>query len=607
MNPADIYQQRIDSSLQEIRNVRRRLQYIPWGRLLLFLAMVCSTYFAVKTLHPGFFVAAAMCFAGFLVLGWFDMNFKQRIRTFETRIEINLHEMTAIRGDFSVFDPGVEFYDENHPYTDDLDIFGKGSLFQCLNRSATLFGKRRLAEYLNNAYLFRNEILSRQEAIRELSGKIDFRQELQRIFFEQQTDRNDLPVLMDWLGSKPSPGKTAYKQATDWLKFMTVISYTGPGVTIAGILLSSFGLVPYQLPVLLITLQYLVVYAFGRQFQVVNQKITSQFSILQKYSRALVLIETASFNTGFNKKLQGDLNYNEGLPPSRIIKRLSKLLNWMDSLNMIISAILNGLLMINIHLLIGVEKWRLKYRDQIPKWFEVLAEFDALSGLAALSFNNPEFVFPELHPGEYLFKAETIGHPLIPVGSCVTNDFEIREWKQFYIITGANMSGKSTFLRAIGTNYILAMVGAPVFAGKFIFTPVEINSSIRTKDSLVKGESYFYAELRSLKEIIGELEQGHRKLILLDEILKGTNSSDKQSGSMALIKQLMNYDVVGIFATHDTAISALINTYPDHIRNLCFEISVENDRMEIDYKLREGVCKNLNASYLMKKMGIVLE
>jgi hypothetical protein len=217
--------------------------------------MVCSTYFAVKTVHPGFFVAAAMCFAGFLVLGWFDMNFKQKIRTFETRIEINQHEMAAIRGDFSVFDPGVEFYDENHPYTDDLDIFGRGSLFQCLNRSTTIFGKKRLAGYLNNAYLFRGEILQRQEAIRELSGKIDFRQELQRIFFEQQTDKNDLPVLMDWLGGGLSPEKTVDKKATDWLKFMTVISYTGPGITIAGILLASFGLVPYQLPVLLITLQ----------------------------------------------------------------------------------------------------------------------------------------------------------------------------------------------------------------------------------------------------------------------------------------------------------------------------------------------------------------
>jgi DNA mismatch repair ATPase MutS len=366
-------------------------------------------------------------------------------------------------------------------------------------------------------------------------------------------------------------------------------------------------MVHYQLSITLILLQYLIVFAYGRQFQVVNQQITSQFSILEKYSRAFCLIEAASFRSSFNKKLQDDLKFNGQLTPSQIIKRLSKLLNWMDSLNLIVSAILNGLLMINIHLLIGVEKWRLKYRNHIPGWFEVLAEFDALSGLAAFSFNNPGFIFPELHSGAYLLKAEKIGHPLIPAASCTTNDFEIDGWKQFYIITGANMSGKSTFLRTIGTNCILAMMGAPVFAKKFVFTPVEIHCSIRTNDSLVKGESYFYAELKSLKEIIGELELGHRKLILLDEILKGTNSSDKQSGSIALVKQLMRYNVVGIFATHDVAISGLIDNYPGHIRNLCFEISIEDDRMEIDYKLRPGVCKNLNASYLMKKMGIVLE
>jgi DNA mismatch repair ATPase MutS len=367
-------------------------------------------------------------------------------------------------------------------------------------------------------------------------------------------------------------------------------------------------MVHYQFPIWLILLQVLVVYSFDKRTQVVHQKITSQFRILQKYARALSLIEKTSFHAAFNKKLQDDLTFNEQDPPSRIIRRFSQLLNWMDeNLNVIFSAILNGLLMFNIHLLIAVEKWRLKYRDLIPEWFSVLAEFDALSGLAAFSFNNPEFVFPELNSGEFMLKAEKIGHPLIPVASCVTNDFEIRGWKQFYIITGANMTGKSTFLRSIGTNYLLAMLGAPVFAEKFIFTPVEIHSSIRTNDSLVKGESYFYAELRCLKEIIRELEQGQRKLILLDEILKGTNSSDKQSGSIALIKQLMNYDVVGIFATHDIAISALINTYPDNIRNLCFEISIENDRMEIDYKIRPGVCRNLNATYLMKKMGILLE
>jgi len=608
MNPASIYQQRIDSSLQEIRKIRRRLQYIPWARLLLLLSIICSIYFSVKTADAGFIVAIGLSFAGFLFSGWLDFNLKQKIRMLEIRIEINRQEITAIHGDFSVFDPGVEFFNENHPYTDDLDIFGKGSLFQCLNRSATIFGKRRLAEYLNNAYQFRNEILSRQQAIRELSEKINFRQELQCIFFEKQAEENDLTILMEWLGSDSPIEKQTDKKITGWLKYMKVISYTLPGVTIASITLFFTGTVHWQLPVSMILLQLLVVYAFGRRTQVVHQKITSLFRILQKYALALSLIEKASFNINFNKRLQDDLKLNEQDPPSRVIRRFSQLLNWMDeNLNLISSVILNGFFMFNIHMLIAVEEWRLKYRDLIPEWFAVLAEFDALSGMAAFSFNNPDFVFPEVHSGDYLLIAEKVGHPLIPVDTCVTNDFDIKGWKQFYIVTGANMSGKSTFLRAIGTNYILAMMGAPVFAEKFIFTPIEINSSIRTKDSLVKGESYFYAELRCLKEIIQELEQGRRKLILLDEILKGTNSSDKQSGSIALIKQLMNYNVVGIFATHDVAISDLINIYPDHIRNLCFEITIENDKMEIDYKLQPGVCKNLNASYLMKKMGIVLE
>jgi DNA mismatch repair ATPase MutS len=237
----------------------------------------------------------------------------------------------------------------------------------------------------------------------------------------------------------------------------------------------------------------------------------------------------------------------------------------------------------------------------------VLAEFDAVSSLANFSFNNPEYVFPVTNTGDFVLAAEDAGHPLIPRKECVTNSFEIKGWGQFLIITGANMSGKSTFLRTIGTNCVLAMTGAPVFAKKFIFTPIEIHSSIRNNDSLVKGESYFYAELKKLKEIIEELKSGRKILILLDEILKGTNSSDKQSGSVALIRQLLNYNVIGVFATHDVELSRLINSYPGSIRNFCFEISIEEDRMEIDYRLRPGVCKNLNASYLMRKMGIVME
>jgi DNA mismatch repair ATPase MutS len=169
------------------------------------------------------------------------------------------------------------------------------------------------------------------------------------------------------------------------------------------------------------------------------------------------------------------------------------------------------------------------------------------------------------------------------------------------------MSGKSTFLRTVGTNFVLAMIGAPVFAKKFDFSPVLLHSSIRTSDSLAKKESFFYAELKRLKEIITELEQGQHVFILLDEILKGTNSLDKQAGSIALLEQLIKYQSVGLIATHDLVLGDLIQSYPENIANLCFEIQIVNEEMSIDYKLREGVCQNLNATYLMKKMGILID
>jgi DNA mismatch repair ATPase MutS len=608
-NPVILYQQRIDQYSREIRTISSKLMFIPWLRLFLFLAIIGFICFFTVTASTVFIVAACLAFTGFLLAGWYDYILKQKRITLETRIGINKNEIDAIQGNYSVFEPGSEFLNESHPYTHDLDIFGQGSLFQYVNRSSTLYGKKRLAGYFTDAYRFRDEIIKRQQAIKELSREINFRQELQSIFFEKASQEKDLETLIDWLDSGKPPGKDhPGKKRWDERHLLKVVSFAGPAITLVSIIAASAGLIPYQAPVLFILLQLLVVFSYGKKTMKVHQKISSQFRILQKYAAALSLIENTSFQSVFIRQLQAELKYLEKETPSTVIKRFSELLNWMDSnLNILVSVILNGLLMFNIHLLLAVEDWRIKYRELIPKWFSVLAEFDALSGLAALAFNNPGFVYPEVQPEGFTLVAEKMGHPLIPRDRCVKNDIRIMGWKQFYIITGANMSGKSTFLRTIGTNTLLAMMGAPVFAEKFIFTPVEIHSSIRTNDSLVKRESYFYAELKRLKEIIGELESGRRMLILLDEILKGTNSSDKQSGSIALVRQLMNYSVVGLFATHDVAISGLQNNYPENISNLCFEISIEDDHMEIDYQLRPGVCKNLNASYLMKKMGIVLE
>ncbi len=599
MNPPELtYQQRISEFSAEIVALRKPLRWIPWLRLFLFISTGFSVYFSVKFPGALFVIGAVTSFSGFLGAGWYDYRLKKEIMRLEFLMRINQQEIVAVGGDYAAFDPGNRFVNQDHPYTHDLDIFGAGSLFQYVNRTSTIFGSEKLADYFSNAFEYRDETLNRQQAVTELASNIEFRQQLQLIFIEQDTSRKDLDNLKEWLDGR---------EWTTGIRQLKTLIYILPLITIGSVAMSIAGIVPYQVPVMMFLLQSAVVYGFARKNMAVQQTVTSQVEILRKYATALSLAEAAPFTSAFNKKLQHKLRSGVQVMPGQAIRRLSKLLNMMDSnLNLLVSVIMNGFFMLNIHLLFAVEKWRLTYRRLVPEWFAVLAELDALASLGTYSFNNPRYIYPVPAGEGFQLIAESLGHPLIPEESCVTNDVEIMGWNQFRIITGANMSGKSTFLRTIGTNLLLAMMGAPVFAKKLIYYPIEIHSSIRTNDSLAKRESYFYAELRRLKEIIAELESGKEKLILLDEILKGTNSSDKQTGSIALIRQLMKYRLAGLFATHDLALGELVDHYPDNIRNLCFEIRITGDLMEIDYKLSPGVCRNLNASFLMKNMGIII-
>ncbi len=598
-SPESVYKERIREFTSGIGHLRKPLRWIPWLRLLCFILTGFSIFYAFKFPGALFIVASSLSFAGFLLAGWYDSRLKKGMLRLENLIRINRQEVASMDGDFSEFDPGDAFVNHDHPYTHDLDLFGAGSLFQYVNRTSTIFGRERLADYFNNAFQYSDQVLARQQAIRELSGNIEFRQHLQLIFIGQDTSPGDRDALNGWL-----EGKDGMK----WLRPVKIISFFLPVITISTIVLSAAGLLPYQLPLMMVMLQLFLVFAYGRKTMLTSQAVTSLVGILRKYAMALSLAEEVPFTSDFNRELQNNLRSGSRETPGRVIKQISGLLNMLDSnLNILVSVMMNGLFMFNIHILIAVERWRLRYRSQVPVWFEVLTELDALSSLGTYAFNNPDYSYPEPVTDNFQFRAEKMGHPLIIGDTCVTNDIEINGWNQFCIITGANMSGKSTFLRTVGINLLLAMTGAPVFARRLTFYPIEIHSSIRTNDSLAKRESYFYAELRRLKEIIDGLESGRQKLILLDEILKGTNSSDKQTGSIALIKQLMKYKLAGLFATHDLALGNLVSHYPENIRNLCFEIHLSGDRMEIDYKLSPGVCKNLNASFLMKSMGIILD
>jgi DNA mismatch repair ATPase MutS len=253
--------------------------------------------------------------------------------------------------------------------------------------------------------------------------------------------------------------------------------------------------------------------------------------------------------------------------------------------------------------LYNLEKWKRKQGAQVEDWLKLLGEMEALNSLANLAYNNPSFCKPELSKTPTLI-ADDLGHPLIRDEKRVNNSISF-DGQQFVILTGSNMSGKSTFLRTVGINLVLARTGSMVCARNFVFYPFDVYVSMRITDSLQDSESFFYAELKRLQTIIQHLEQGQPTFILLDEILRGTNSNDKRNGTIGLIRKLAGMRAFGIIATHDVIVAELIREYPEYIANNCFEAEIKNDELLFDYRLKQGVCTKLSASFLMKKMGVI--
>jgi len=260
----------------------------------------------------------------------------------------------------------------------------------------------------------------------------------------------------------------------------------------------------------------------------------------------------------------------------------------------------------DLHCILALEKWKDEHRKNFEGWLNAVGDIESINALCSFAFNNPAFTYPAINTsGTISVEVKQMGHPLIAEKERVYNDFEAGKNAKLFLVTGSNMSGKTTFLRTLGINMILAQCGAPVCAASFAFSPMEILTSIRVNDSLQEHTSYFMAELKKLKQIIDQLRQGIPALVLIDEILRGTNSEDKTHGSEQFILQLIQYNCITLFATHDLTLASLEETHKGIISNCCFESVIENNSLYFDYKLRPGVAKNKNASFLMKQMGII--
>ncbi|NPD44758.1 hypothetical protein [Lentimicrobium sp. S6] len=575
------------------KNRRLSLFRVLWF-LLWVLAIFISTSFDLAIV----FATIIIGLATFVILVTWHNRILKLKKAYELYRDINDYELKALNNDYSNFEDGEEYIDEKHYFSYDLDVFGPFSLFQYLNRTYSPQGKTDLANRLGEGFIEKPKILAQQVAIGELAKRHEWMQEFRVLGAQttasQKKKASPISSLSEWAVRKGIFSHWAFKIV---VPFISLLSFFMLYLLING----QLGFNTFML--------YMVVPLgfsgyFAKRINANHIELGKQSSALQQWKSVFESFEKQLFDSDTLKELQENLKL-ENESASIAIKKLSKLSQAFDTrLNLFGWFILNFFSVWDVLQSIRLENWRQKYGTSVGKWFAVLAEMETLVSLGTFNYNHPESIFPEIIEEGFVFEAEEAAHPLLPKDTGVANDISFPGLGQFNIVTGANMAGKSTYLRTVGAQLILSMAGSAVCAKRLRITPIQMFTSIRTKDSLARNESYFYAELLRLQGIIEELKSGMPLFIILDEILKGTNSKDKEMGSKALVAQLIGLKAVGLIATHDLQLGTLIDSFPDSVQNKCFEVDLVDGKLHFDYKLRDGISQNLNATFLMKQMGI---
>ena len=597
MNPENHYTERLSLTAGQLQQVKKQIFRISMLRLALFIAGIAGLYFFFNQTTL-LIICICLTFLPLFILVKIHNRFFIRKEWLETQARIIQEELQALSGDYSSFEDGKEYVNPEHPYSFDLDIFGRRSLFQSINRTCTFFGKVRLAEWLQNHLHEKASIEKRQEMVREISEHTLFREQFRVAGLVHHGQSSDAEKIQAWSQSPAQYLHAGWVKAFIWgvpvinsLLLITSLagwtSFSWLGLSFGIFLVLSFGII--------------------KRATYIQETYGKQLKSLNGYARLIALAKAEDWKSAGMQELMERFNLN-GQSPIQALQQLSKELDRLDLRNnQFLYVLLEGSIFFQLQEIVRIERWKARYGQHISKWLETVGELDALCSLGTFAYNHPQYTYPELTEKPFCFLATQMGHPLMPASQCVKNDATIPSRPFFLIITGANMAGKSTYLRTIGVNYLLACIGAPVCCERLKLHPNQLITSLRTSDSLSDNESYFFAELKRLKRIIDLLNQGQQLFIILDEILKGTNSMDKQKGSFDLIRQFMQLKANGIIATHDLLLGSLIKQFPEEIRNYCFEADIKDNELTFSYKLREGVAQNMNACFLMKKMGIILQ
>ena len=573
---------------KQLLKVKKNLKILSLLRITVFILTVFATYlFFENTLASTVVLIVGGGGFYFLVVKYSKEKLEQTL--LKCKIEINQTEITVFNGDFSFLPKGNEYLDSDHHYSHDIDLFGENSFFQYLNRTASSDGSRKLANLMTENLT--SSIFQKQEAIKELSEKVKWRQHFSALISMVKTEIPTKKIVGLFKN---------YKIVFSKIALFLPVSFST--VSIVFIVLTFFEILPFNALVIWFFVGLIVTSLFLKKTQRLYTNASKAKDTFRQYYLVLQEIENTNFSSDILKEKQKEIQ-SENKKASSIFNEFSKALDAFDQRNnLLIASLGNAFFLWEIKCAIKVEKWITLYNHTVKQWLEVITFFDAKNSLANFCFNHPSYVFPEIVKDSFIINSQKLGHPLLNSKNRIDNDFEINK-NSFLIVTGANMAGKSTFLRTISLSIVMANIGLPVCANSFKYKPVKLITSMRTSDSLAENESYFYSELKRLKLIVDTIKTDDY-FIVLDEILKGTNSKDKASGSKKFVEKLVTLNTTGIIATHDVSLCELENDF-NEIKNFFFDAKISNNELSFDYLFKKGVCENMNASFLLKKMKII--
>lgn len=574
-----------------LKTLQSKANLVSWSRIVLFLTVIYLFYLMLYRKNEAMGWWVFLVFVVFIFAVNLYLKVQAKIKYYKTLKKINDDEIAFLEGT-KTFENGIEFQDPHHAFSYDLDLFGNNSIFQFINRTGTSLGKKQLAADLQRIPT-NNEIISRQQAVKELSEHVEFRQQFQTLSHLAGTTEVEDLAIERWTNSfieKPS-------------KIIQILAVIIPILFLISLIAFIFNWHPSASKITMFLFSFNLLLA-GLMTQFIMKEIGKGDKIansLQQYAKMIKLFENITFQSDYLINKQTQLKTNN----QTATKAVNDLANLFEKLNTVANLFIfiafNGTFQYHYWVHKKLLIWKQTNQHYLWKWIQVIGEIESLNSLANFAYNNKEYQYASVSDKEISF--ESLGHPLLTKEKRVRNSIDFSN-QSFVILTGSNMSGKSTFLRTVGINLVLSYTGAPIDARKAIICPLPLWVSMRLTDSLSDSESFFFAEVKRLKEIVTEAEK-QPVFVLLDEILKGTNSDDKKTGTVGVIEKLHKYHVKGMIATHDLEVCETTNRYPESMTNKRFEVEIIDNELHFDYQLKAGVCQNKNATFIMKKMEII--